>query len=126
MVAKVHGGIENGVSFSKDVAFVTVASATILAADANGSQYTEASILLGDAALLVANPLPAAIEVLQQISTVVGIHVVDSTISIIADYAQGYKDLEVGGAQQLALEAALVAAGLALATITVGTGFEAV
>jgi len=134
MTDKVHGGVENGYTFSADVAFVTVASATILEADGNEGQFTEASVIAhaaNPATPLEANLLPGTISILQQISTVVGTHIVDGSVSIIADYAQGFVDMAAKKAAgdataQDALEAELTAHLGAAATIAVGTGFAAV
>ena len=73
MVTRVNGGVESGTWFSKDVAFVKVASANILAAE-EGVENSN---------------LEQVVEVLQQYGNIVAMQVEDGVaLHVIMDYAQ--------------------------------------
>lgn len=110
MVTKVNGGVSSGVFFSKDVAFVNVASANILAAE----EGVEGS------------NLEQVCEVLQQYGNIIAMQVENGVaLHLIMDYAQalGTSNTTVGGQAGTdviaALETALDAI-LTTSTTTVG------
>jgi hypothetical protein len=121
MVARVNGGPEAGVWFSKDVRFLTVDVTGMTAVTDLAATRDIDGVLAG-----VNSSLEMVLEAIATRGTIIGLSVATETvIHVMVDYAQAYDDADVVTEVQDAINAldAPDFPALSAADITVNLGF---
>ena len=114
MVDRINGAPGQGVFFSKDVRFVSVACT-----NANDGFLDE--LVDSPSGLGVNGDLEAVLEIIAQYGTIIGLTVTGTgACAVMVDYGQQFDDAAVQTAVDTAIEAI---AGLSANTLTVESGF---